>query len=334
MRRVVIAPTFEAWRQAARRLLAEEAHPRTLAWEPEDAAPALDGLLALDLPPSPSPTVPPSDASAGGPAAAPSRDVATTGEHPSAAAVDGRSTAGDGEVQRAPVSGDASGGGRVQPRVPRAFLETAEAAACHADGERWALLYRVLWRLTHGEPKLVEVAVDGDVHRLLRMAKAVGREVHKMHAFVRFREVADDGGEPHYVAWFEPAHPVVERGAPFFARRFPSMRWSILTPHRCAHWDGEALRFTAGVPRSAAPTGDALEALWRTYYASIFNPARLRPGAMRAEMPKRYWRNLPEAALIPDLAADAPARVRRMIEEQHLPRPPRPRRRRDEAPEG
>jgi probable DNA metabolism protein len=322
VRRVVIAPTFEAWRQAARRLLAEEAHPRTLAWEPEDAAPALDGLLALDLPPSAGDGLtPPSDAS-------PDATATTVARAPDAPETDAIA------ANDAHAANDGNGVGRVQPRVPRAFLETAEAAACHADGERWALLYRVLWRLTHGEPKLMEVAVDGDVHRLLRMAKAVGREVHKMHAFVRFREVAGDECQPHYVAWFEPAHPVVERGAPFFARRFPSMRWSILTPHRCAHWDGEALRFTAGVPRSAAPTGDALEALWRTYYASIFNPARLRPGAMRAEMPKRYWRNLPEAALIPDLAADAPARVRRMIEEQHLPRPPRPRRRRDEAPEG
>jgi len=80
-------------------------------------------------------------------------------------------------------------------RVPRRFFALAEAAACHADSERWWLLYRVLWRLTHGDPHLLEVAVDPDVHRLLRMERAVRREVHKMHAFVRFRAVAGDGGE-------------------------------------------------------------------------------------------------------------------------------------------
>lgn len=220
-------------------------------------------------------------------------------------------------------------------RVPRAFVGVAEAAACHRDTDRWDLLYRVLWRLTHGEPKLMEIAVDPDVHRLLRMEKAVRREVHKVHAFVRFRAV-DHEGEPHYVAWFEPAHPVLERAAPFFERRFPSMRWSILTPDACAHWDGEALRFTPGVPRSAAPGDDALEGLWRTYYASTFNPARLRPGAMRAEMPKRYWKNLPEAALIPGLVHEAPGRVRRMVEEQFAARPARGRKGRKarEAEEG
>jgi uracil-DNA glycosylase len=214
---------------------------------------------------------------------------------------------------------DAGLAGEARPldafRVPRRFVELAEAAACHADPERWALLYRLLWRQTHGEPRLMEVATDPDVHRLLRLENAVRREVHKMHAFVRFRTVEHAGGT-HYVAWFEPEHHVVERSAPFFAERFASMRWSILTPRRCAHWDGESVAFAPGVSRADAPTEDALEALWRTYYASTFNPARLRTNAMRAEMPQRYWKNLPEADLIAPLVADAPARTRRMLEQQ------------------
>ena len=34
------------------------------------------------------------------------------------------------------------------------------------------------------------------------------------------------------------------------------MAWSILTPGVCAHWDGESLSFSPGVPRSAAPGED------------------------------------------------------------------------------
>jgi uracil-DNA glycosylase len=174
----------------------------------------------------------------------------------------------------------------------------------------------VLWRVTHGEPHLLEVAVDPDVHRLLRLEKAVRREVHKMHAFVRFRAVEDEDGSER-----------VERAAPFFAERFASMRWSILTPLACVHWDGEALDITPGLSRSAAPREDELETLWRTYYGSTFNPARVRTRAMRAEMPVRYWRNLPEAQQIESLVRDAPRRVRGMLERQGLPpelqRPPR-----------
>ncbi|HTO05084.1 MAG TPA: UdgX family uracil-DNA binding protein, partial [Opitutus sp.] len=61
------------------------------------------------------------------------------------------------------------------------------------------------------------------------------------------------------------------------------------------------------------PTSDGMEDLWRTYYASIFNPARLKIGAMTAEMPQHYWKNLPEAQLIPSLIAGAEARTGAMV---------------------
>ena len=201
----------------------------------------------------------------------------------------------------------------AQHRVPPRFLSVAAAASCFRDPARWSLLYRLLWRLTHGEPHLMEVDVDQDVHRLLAMEKAVRRDTHKMHAFVRFRTVERDG-ETHFVAWFAPEHLIVEHATPFFARRFANMRWSILTPDASAAWDLHALRFGPGIPRSDAPAPDALEDLWRTYYASTFNPARLKTNAMRAEMPKKYWSNLPEASLIPKLVQEAPARVEAMIE--------------------
>lgn len=200
-----------------------------------------------------------------------------------------------------------------QLRVPRSFLRLAESVACHRDQERWDLLYRVLWRMHQGERELLQVATDPDTHRLTTLDKAVRRAAHKMTAFVRFRRMDEGEGAVRYVAWFEPAHHVVERTAPFFARRFAAMRWSILTPERCVHWDGTRLAFADGVSRSAAPEEDALEDLWREYYANIFNPARAAPSVMRAEMPKSYWKNLPEASLIPALTREAPARVAAML---------------------
>jgi len=144
------------------------------------------------------------------------------------------------------------------------------------------------------------------------MAKAVRRDEHKMHAFVRFREVGREQ-KSHFVAWFEPEHHIVELAAPFFARRFADMPWSILTPDACAHWDGHAVSITPGVARSEAPTADRLEETWRRYYASIFNPARLKVQAMSKEMPRKYWRNLPEASLIKPLIEDAGRTASAMI---------------------
>ncbi len=212
---------------------------------------------------------------------------------------------------------------RPVARVPKQFLDLAKTVSLHRAGTRWSLLYRVLWRLTRGEPKLLEVVTDPDVARLHAMAKSIRRDIHKMRAFVRFREVTTPAGA-WFVAWFEPEHRIVEANAPFFLDRFAAMRWSILTPEICAHWDLRALTFTPGMSKSDAPSEDATEDLWRTYYGSIFNPARLKPHAMRAEMPKKYWKNLPEAALIPTLLAEAPRRTESMIDASDLQSTPPP----------
>jgi probable DNA metabolism protein len=187
--------------------------------------------------------------------------------------------------------------------VSARFVELAQIAILHRSPERFALLYRLLWRLRRNHD-LLDIATDPDVAELAAMAKAVRRDEHKMHAFVRFREIGREQ-KSHFVAWFEPEHHIVELAAPFFARRFADMPWSILTPDVCAHWDGHAVSITPGVSQSEAPTADRLEETWRSYYASIFNPARLKVAAMRNEMPKKYWRNLPEASLIKPLIEGA-----------------------------
>ncbi|MDB5571750.1 MAG: phage polymerase-related protein [Hyphomicrobiales bacterium] len=205
--------------------------------------------------------------------------------------------------------------------VPRAFMDMAALVACHADEGRFALLYRLLWRL-RGDRDLLGRSTDDDVFRANAMAKTIRRERHKMEAFVRFREIADAEGAL-YVAWFEPEHHIVELTAPFFVRRFASMRWSILTPRVSAYWNMQDLRFGPGARQSDAPGEDRLEAHWLTYYASIFNPARLKIGAMKSEMPMRYWKNLPESALIAPLVREASRRAADMIAAQPTPEPRR-----------
>ena len=203
----------------------------------------------------------------------------------------------------------------ADPRPVRAsqrFLTIARSAALHSDPARFGLLYRVLWRLQRN-PRLMEDKADPEVRRLEELAKSVRRDAHKMHAFVRFREVAEEDGTPHFVAWFEPDHHIVRAEAAFFMRRFANMRWSILTPRGSIHWDGETMREGPPARREDAPGGDPVEDLWRSYYASIFNPARLKVGAMLSEMPKKYWKNLPEAELIPQLIAGAQAREAAMV---------------------
>src|SRR5690606_19639530 len=53
--------------------------------------------------------------------------------------------------------------------------------------------------------------------------------------------------------------------------------------------------------------------MWKAYDAAIFNPARLNSAAMTREMPKKYWKNMPETALVGELVAGARARETDMV---------------------
>ena len=202
--------------------------------------------------------------------------------------------------------------------LPAFFATESQHAALHAEPARFGLLYRLLWRLLH-EPGLRHDPLDADRIAIEQMARAVRRDMHKMTAFVRFRPLAtpaEDGGtDTIHVAWFEPVHHTVRATAPFFARRFAQMQWAILTPERSVRWDGQRLAFGPGARREDAPGADAGEKLWLTYYENIFNPARLKLKMMQKEMPRRYWKNLPEAVLIQPLTAESAQRSGQMVEQ-------------------
>jgi len=195
--------------------------------------------------------------------------------------------------------------------VPAKFVELAKSAILHRNPERFAILYRLLWRLKANHD-LLTIATDPDVSLLTTMAQAVQRDAQRMQDSVRFREVGREQ-KAHYVAWFEPEHHIVAATAPFFASRFADMPWSILTGDICAHWDGHAITFTEGI--TEAPSAERLEETWRRYAADVFNPTRLKMKTMAAEAPKKSWWNLPEASTIKPAIADA------MTEPQSQPEP-------------
>lgn len=215
----------------------------------------------------------------------------------------------------------------IEVKVSADFLRLAANVCAHRDERRFAILYRLLYRLTlGGERHLLAMPADRDVHQCHAWAKAVGRDIHKMHAFVRFRLVGVDeaSGREQFVAWFEPEHRIVRLAAPFFQKRFAGMDWSILTPDECVCWDGRTLAYLPGMSRVEAPAADAHDDLWRTYYRSIFNPARLKVRAMKSEMPIKYWKNLPEADIIGALVSGSGGRVQEMLETPERPVKPEP----------
>lgn len=321
MKSIPIEPSFEAWRDAARTALREGYAPEEIDLQDATATNTIALSFGLEAPPTGTPV--------------------------------------------------------AQPHTSKSFLEEAELVAVHRNPGRWNLLYRVLWRLQSNR-NLLKIEVDADVAEMNRFAAQVKRDLHKMHAFVRFRKVMKPGEvllaehrpevieevlvpadvspgetdaethhlvlkthtpfgvakseieqcEPemrddvdeceHFISWYQPDHRILPLAAPFFAERFAIMRWSILTPDASVSWDPatKQLLWSAGVPRESEPNEDELESLWRSYYASIYNPARLNPQAMRSEMPVRYWKNLPEVTLLPTLITQSKTRVETMVTRQ------------------
>ncbi len=202
---------------------------------------------------------------------------------------------------------------RGEIRVPASFADLSRSLIPERSGRGMTLAYALLVRLQE-EQGLLSNRADRQVAQARDIAKTIHRDLHKMHAFVRFREMpAGKTARRRFAAWFEPDHRIEEPTADFFVNRFGDMDWTIVTPEVTIRYVDRVLDLKA--VESLRPEGDdPLEQLWTTYYSNIFNPARLKPDAMRAEMPMKYWRNLPEARVIPSLIADARARTLRMQE--------------------
>lgn len=272
LRTVIVEGGYAGWRRQAVQALTSGWAPETLTWIEQSAASGAADQLPLDY--AMIDAVP--------------ADRTPAAHVPSSAAVD--------------------------IRISRALAELLQDAALYRCGQRWALLYRVLWRWQHGD-RAVASAADEDGATLHNMAKAVRRAKHDMQAYVRFHQREDTQG-PEYLAWYEPEHDVLAWGAEHFARRMGATSWCIATPDGAAFWDGATLTFS-DVPVDAdavraSIAADQIEPLWKIYYQSIFNPARLNESALHQRMPVRFWKNLPEGPLIPSMIAEARNGARRV----------------------
>src|SRR5262245_43213243 len=85
--------------------------------------------------------------------------------------------------------------GTARFNVPAAYVRLAETVVRHGEPERFALLYRLLWRITHGERERLSMRSDPLVQRLARMAQAVQGDI----------AAADDAPPPNLAATREAA---------------------------------------------------------------------------------------------------------------------------------
>jgi len=221
-------------------------------------------------------------------------------------------------------------------RIPRQLLELLQSAARFRVEDRWSLLYRILWRVAQGD-RAAMLPGDIDGSQLHKRLKAIRREAHHLHAFLRFHPRPENAEGPQLVAWHEPAHDILASASGHFAERLGRTTWLIATPDDGVYWDGQRLHYQRPCPsewqRLAQAPEDTGEALWLAYYGSTFNPARLNRSALETSMPVRFWKNLPEGPLIPQLMSQARAGAQRDGQAEAVSRQGGKRIRRTSAPQ-
>lgn len=200
-------------------------------------------------------------------------------------------------------------------KIPRDFIQDAEFVAAFRDESTWPLLYKLAYRIVYEEKNLMHISLDDDVLDFHRRMKLVSRDLHKVRAFVRFKEIKEND-KSIYMAWHRPDHRVLKFSAAFFTNRFNGMNWIIFTEDESMSWIDNQLSFGPGISQQEAQAFDQTEELWKTYYGSIFNPGRLKVKMMKKELPVRHWKTLPETEIIDQLIADAPKRLEEFYESQ------------------
>lgn len=163
-------------------------------------------------------------------------------------------------------------------------------------------LIRKLMRVKHAD--FLKNYADDDVLRAAQIRKMMGREIHRMHAFVRFQKARDGV----YYALIDPDFDVVPLLDDHFVRRFADMSWRIFDVRRQygIAYDGEAVSLIHSLGDIIDPTRaqldearldaqeKAFQGLWKVYFDAVNIKARNNEKHHLRQLPKRYWKYLSE----------------------------------------
>ena len=153
-------------------------------------------------------------------------------------------------------------------------------------------------------PGAVEDWTFAPAREVARWAQRVGRERHRMEAFVRFEKHTSPTGE-RWLAHARPEHHVLPLLHEHFVARYPALPWTILDVRRhlaLVHTPETAASEAATriVPASSlgelAMTDDeaAYQRMWRAYFQAVDIPERRNLKLHLRHVPKRYWPYLTE----------------------------------------
>lgn len=168
------------------------------------------------------------------------------------------------------------------------------------------LVYQVVQAIIqHGDETILENFANPFILKAAQIEKMIHREVHRMHAFVRFQKSRDG----LFYAAIDPDFNVLPLIGDHFERRYADQNWLIFDTkrHYGLYYDQTKMTFVdADDPvftiNAGSLEGDSLQdarekeyqALWKNYFQAVNIRERNNTKLHMRHMPRRYWKNLTE----------------------------------------
>ena len=176
------------------------------------------------------------------------------------------------------------------------------------------LFHIVKYAIDYPKRRVLEDLGHLDVLELAQTVKSVGREKHRMEAFVRFEHTIDD----IYFARVEPDFNVLPLIGEHFRQRYQDQHWAIYdlkrgygiyydkslsTPSHPAalqtitDLDDAVLRNPASIH---SPDEQRYQKFWQGYFTNVKIKERKNPRLHKQYLPQRYWKYLSEKQVLPN----------------------------------
>ncbi len=167
--------------------------------------------------------------------------------------------------------------------------------------DREMIIYRVVKLALKDKGSATADFRNADVLKVKEIVKQINREVHRMHAFVRFQRLADD-------IWFaaiEPDFDVLPLTGSHFKKRYADQLWIIYDVRRKygLYYDLEEMNFitlpafenldASRLSRNLLHDDEvSYQKLWKAYFNSVNIKERNNKKLHVQHVPKRYWKYL------------------------------------------
>lgn len=164
------------------------------------------------------------------------------------------------------------------------------------------IISAIQYSLKFPHQNILEDYAHPDMMEIAKVCKSVGREIHRMHAFIRFEKLQDD----LFFAKIEPDFNVLPLIWKHFKARYADQKWMIFDLKR--HYgviydlndvdfffpDEQQLQSLRHSEQFHHDEEKSYQKLWQRYFVKTGIPERKNMKLHIQWMPKRYWKYLTE----------------------------------------